>query len=176
MKKITALTISLQLILTALIACNSQEKDIELAKKAQLPVYKEAKNVKYFSSNNNMSKEANYNVKISYPAKDIINFYNEEMSKLGYQPFVEEYYKYADRNWRHYIDGTVKGDPEVSQYNSDWTDEKHIKRATLLLKIYTYKNKSPNVDDFQEDLKVDFQVGPFLILPPPHKGKEDGKI
>lgn len=176
MKKMTKLTISLLFILAAFISCNSQEKNIELAKRAQLPVYKDARNVKYYSPNRDAIKAISYNVKISYPAKDIINFYNEEMTHLGYQPFVEDYYKYADRNWQHYIDGTAKGDPEVSQYNSDWTDEKHTKRATLLLKIYTYKNKSPNVDDFQEDLKVVFQVGPFLILPPPQKGKGNGKI
>ncbi len=146
--------------------------DISAEKKKSLPVYFPSGEVKYFSRGDSVSGVF-YQTKLPYSkqaAEVLLEFYDKKMKDLGLQPFVEDYYKYADRKWSTpFIDATAKGNPNIVQLNASWADGAKSKRADLNLRYYWYVDNSQSTATlgFNDDLKVNFQTMPFIVLPPP---------
>lgn len=161
-----------------LIGCREHELSrTEIAAKAKefnLPIYKWAKHVKFYNKDKIMYG-VTYKAPVYYDSLEVLQFYNSKMYEFGYKPFVEDYYKYADRKWRLFIDATKKGQPYGAQLIADWVNAKRTKRARLVLDYYWYvkPKKSENILYENNDLTVNFQIMPFSILPPPqyNKGK-----
>lgn len=161
-------------MVVALLGCNdnSVNKRAEgdqssKLKNANLPIYPNAQNIEEQSLNKDQVQTVTYSLEINYPAKEVLNFYEKEMQRLGYEPFSEEYYKYDDRTWSFYGDATIKGSPDVAQLKADWVDSKKTKRASLTLKYYWYNKSKKTVLNDNKDLKVSFSIMPYYILPPP---------
>lgn len=137
----------------------------------KIPVYIGAQKIKHYSRANGSLMGVSYNVKLPYDTKLVLDFYDEKMKEIGFKPFVEEYYKYADRSWQNFTDGTIKGDPEVAQLLASWVDEKNTQRANLALRYFWYidQNQRTKFLGPNDDLNVDFQIMPFITIPPPQK-------
>ncbi len=157
-------------------ANRNASSDISAQKKQSLPVYFPSGEVKYYSRGDSVSG-VYYQTKLPYSkqaAEILLEFYDKKMKDLGLQPFVEDYYKYADRKWSTpFIDATAKGNPNIVQLNASWVDEAKSKRANLNLRYYWYVDNSQSTVTlgFNDDLKVDYQIMPFMVLPPPTKTK-----
>ena len=129
----------------------------------QFPIYSGAKGIKEYSLKDGLIKGIFYKVKIPYPAKEVLDFYEKEMKKMGYIPFVEEDLKYADRTWQTFQDTTKRGSPYVNQLIAYWVNPQKTKRVVLGLRYcyYVKPNNSKVVLGYNDDLEVTFQIMPF---------------
>jgi len=137
--------------------------------KLEFAVYPGAENIEEYSLKKGYIRGVTYKVKLRYPAQQVLEFYEKEMKLLGFQPFIEDYYKYADRHWQSYIDSTLKGEPYVAKLNADWVDTAKIKRVSLILEYYWYDKdlSSKIVLTDADNLNVIIQIMPHFTLPPP---------
>ncbi|MFI5304561.1 MAG: hypothetical protein ACHQYP_07165 [Nitrospiria bacterium] len=143
----------------------------ETIKSSQIPLYVGAENVKRLKRGESV-EGVSYRLQLPYDSKEVLDFYDTKMREIGYKPFVEECYKYADRVWQLFTDGTMPRKPEVALLTASWISPDGAKRAFLALRYYWY------IDDqrgpkrflgFNDDLNVVFQFMPFVPLPPPYK-------
>ena len=121
------------------------------------------------SHRENAIKDQN-KVTIPYPSKDVLDFYDKEMSKRGYKPFVEEYYKYANRKWQSFEEVTKKDKLYVSQLIADWVDSNRSRRAVRVLHCYWHlkmKEHNRSILEVEDVQHVIFQIMPFVTIPPP---------
>jgi hypothetical protein len=162
--------------LLGMISCSDNNNDTKKELLSEIssfesPIYPKAENIKSFSLKNDLIQGVSYELEVHYPAKEVLNFYEKEMARLGFEPFVEEYYKYGDKVWQTFIDSTREGNPHVAQLLADWVDIQKTKRAKLILR-YSWYVEHPSqrlVLTDNNDLKVVFQLMPFFTLPPPVK-------
>lgn len=142
----------------------------EEIKNLRIPLYPTANNIKENYYRKYTIKNVKYDVDMHYPADKIVAFYDEEMNKISFTPFVEDYYQDYDRVWQTYIDGTMKGEPDVASLTTSWVDKDRTKRATIVLRYYWY-GKKQNEIYFNNNrmLKVTFRIKPFAMEPPPTK-------
>lgn len=171
-KNIIFIFLFINCVLVGFVSCKDRELTKEeittTAKKFHIPIYTLAEHVKFYNQGNT-TYGVNYEAKVPYDSLEVLHFYDINMEKLGFKPFVEMYYKYSDRKWREFDDMRKKGHPYVAQLIADWVDAKHTKRARLVLNYYWYfKNANSQRIIYENDnLKVNFQIMPFSILPPP---------
>lgn len=138
---------------------------------SEIPIYPSAVELKKATLQNGLIEAVSFEVKIPYPASDVLAFYERELPKLGYEPYVEKYYEYADRKWSFFEDGTEKGAPDVATLNASWANQKLSRRAILMLRyMWTRPDKSKQIIlNENDELKVKFQIMPFSEAPPPHR-------
>ncbi|MEW6657338.1 MAG: hypothetical protein AB1424_01630 [Thermodesulfobacteriota bacterium] len=120
-----------------------------------------------------------YKVRLSFPSKEVLLFYNKKLKDMGWLPFVQPNYPENDRKWWQFVDFRVEGKPLVHQLIAEWVNKDRTKMVFLAIQYYSiYLNKEWNVyaseknpnNDIQE---VELQIGPFAILEPPEPGKID---
>ncbi|KAF0143502.1 MAG: hypothetical protein FD156_2568 [Nitrospirae bacterium] len=160
------------IIVLFLLACKNEKeiKVIASGEDSNLPIYFGAKNVKYYTLQDSL-KGVMYELKLPYPGASevVLEYYDAKMKQAGFEPYVEEYYAKGSRKWQEFIDGTIKGEPEVAQLKASWADKRHTRRSNLNLKYYWYieDKKSPYIVPSNDNLHVDFQLMPFFEWPPP---------
>jgi len=167
------LVILIVVVLSSLCMECGSNKDQEIKnnqidlKNFEIPMYGYAENVKPYTLEDGLIKGVSYTVKWPYPAPGVLEFYDEAMRKIGYEPFVEDHLKYADRTWQTFIDSTIKGQPYVAQLNARWVDPKREVRAVLNLRYYWYVDHSKTKIILGEDynLNITFQIMPFFTVP-----------
>ena len=153
------------------IKCDSKDQKLKTnqidLKGFEIPMYGYAENVRSYTLEDGLIKGVSYKVKMPYPAPDVLNFYDEAMRKIGYEPFVEEHLKNADRKWQTFVDSTKKGQPYVAQLNARWTDPKRKVRTILNLRYYWYVDhtKSKILLEENHNLNITFQIMPFFTVP-----------
>ena len=151
--------------------CNSaegkyEEQKVNEFKEIKLPIYKTASAIKEDFNKKYLVKYVKYSVEMYYPAKDIIEFYDKEMAKMSFEPFVEDYFKDRYRSWNTYEDGTLEGEPGVTACEMSWVSKDQTKRATLVLKYFWWKKEKRRVLNSNSKLKVEFRIQPFYLEPP----------
>jgi hypothetical protein len=151
--------------------CSSKDQkpkinNLEL-KDFEIPMYGYAENVKPYTLEDGLIRGVTYTVKMPYPAPDVLSFYDEAMRKIGYEPFVEEHLKYADRKWQTFVDSTKKRRPYIAQLTASWADGKRETRTTLILQYYWHvdHNKPKIILGENFDLNITFQIMPFFNVP-----------
>ncbi len=166
--------ITIMLIITLLLlACNNNKETIMSPNResSRVPVYIGAINIKHYELQADLTMGVSYEMKLPYPGSSevVLSYYDDKMKQAGYEPYVEEYYSKGARKWHEFIDGSIKGEPLVAQFNASWADKKYSKRANLVLKYKWYiENKTPPyVIPSNDKLLVDFRVMPFVEAPPP---------
>lgn len=159
-------------ILLVSFGCKTDAQVSENFKK--ISFYIGAEQTKYYSRNNGLTEGVYYHVRLPYATKEVLEFYDKKLGKEGYKPYVEEYYRHGDREWSTYTDETKKGKPEVAQLTASWVDPTGTKRADLLLRYYWYvdRSKSEVILGANDDMNVDFQIMPFVKLPPPQRSEQ----
>ncbi|MHA2218176.1 MAG: hypothetical protein ACXACY_19745 [Candidatus Hodarchaeales archaeon] len=108
-----------------------------------------------------------YNLKIKYPSKKVLEFYDNKFNELGWEKYPSHLGE-SDRNWMDFIDGTRKGEPLVHQLGGYWHDKEKNKMATLVLRYHSIFStndeklyaEEPNTDV----LDVVVNISPFIDL------------
>jgi hypothetical protein len=116
-----------------------------------------------------------YKVRLSFPSKEVLQFYDDKLKDIGWVTFVEPAYREGDRKWRNFIDGTVEGHPLVHQLLATWANKDKSRMIVFALRYYStkmtvkekYHAKEPD-NDIQE---VILQIMPFMILSDIEGGK-----
>jgi hypothetical protein len=123
-----------------------------------------------------------YKVRLLFPSKEVVRFYENKLKALGWLPFVEPNYPdFCNKKWDHFIDGTIMGEPIVHVLCTQWVNKDNSRMYGLVIRYlstylnereraYAYTRKECPNNLIQE---VTFQVGPFFTLPPPKPGKSD---
>ena len=141
------------------------EEKINEFKYVKLPIYRTASNIDEDFYEKYLIKHVKYNVEMYYPAEAIIKFYDKEMANISFEPFVEDYYEKRDRSWSTYVDGTKKGEPDVTSCKMSWANQDQTKRATLVLKYYWPNKEKRRVLNTNKKLEVEFRIQPFYLEP-----------
>lgn len=122
-------------------------------------------------------RDVKYKVRLSFPSKEVLLFYDNKLKDNSWLPFVQPNYPENDRKWWQFVDFRVEGKPLVHQLIAEWVNKDRIKMVFLVIKYHSiYLNKPWNMyaseknpnNDIQE---VAIQIGPFTILEPPEPGK-----
>jgi hypothetical protein len=109
------------------------------------------------------TKAVFYLLNIDYPAKEVLLYYDGELGKQGFIPYMEN--GWGNREWGHFIDGTKPGTPHVDQLLASWIDPSKTVRVILGLS-YVYREHNQRKDT----LEVICQIQPFFDL---GKNKEE---
>jgi len=120
-------------------------------------------------------RNVTYKIRLPFPSKEVVRFYDDKLIAIGWVPFVEPNYPETNRAWQQFIDGTVKENPLIHHLLAEWVNKDKTRIVSLAIRyISIYSNKPermyakepyPN-SDIQE---VTLQIRPFDILPPPEK-------
>ena len=160
---------------------NSQfppKEEVELLKKLVFPT---AYEVVTGYDNKLKITAISYKVKLKYPSKEVLEFCDRELKKIGWQEYKNPPFNKGTRIWSDFEDGTKGGIPLVHQLFALWNNKEKSKMITLSLRYYSFTLKpkeklyleAPNADI----LNVIVQIGPYAELPNNNgKNKEiDGK-
>jgi hypothetical protein len=101
----------------------------------RLPIYEGASNIKYISREN-IGYGIDYQMKIYYPANDLIDYYLRNLQNMGF----EKISKTSPNKWGFFNDGTIKGNPNVASKEIEWSSKEMKLDAFLELKYYDYIN------------------------------------
>lgn len=174
--KLIKITIIMSFVFVSVADCQENAKVTEEFKRVSF--YVGAQQTKYYMYNDGSTEGVSYHVRLPYATKEVLEFYDKKLGKEGYKPYVEEYYAYADRKWRTFIDGTEKSEPYVAQLRASWIDQTGKKRANLNLRYYWYvdSSKSEVILGANDDMNVDFQIMPFMKLPPSQRQPEQQQV
>ena len=162
--------------LVGVAGCEENTKVSENFKKVAF--YVGAQQIKYYTFNDGLTEGVSYHVRLPYATKEVLEFYDSKLRKEGYKPYVEEYYEHGDREWFTFIDETKKEKPDIAQLSASWIDSSGTKRANLVLRYFWLvdRRKSEVILGANDDMKVDFQIMPFVKLPPPQKLPEQQQV
>lgn len=112
-----------------------------------------------------------YEVRSPYPSKKVIEFYDNELKKIGWIPFIEPYYKDSDRVWNCYVDLTINGAPLKHELVAKWVNKQKDRMVMVILTYYSYpperKENYCNTGPDNNIQAVTVQIMPFVTLPPP---------
>jgi hypothetical protein len=112
-----------------------------------------------------------YEVKLTYPSKEIVEYYDRELKKMGWAPYADPSYAESYRKWDCFEDGTTHGSPLVHQLIAKWTDAKKSRMIMIGIRYYSYDKKRKEVccdDGPSNDIQyVNVQIMPFVALPNP---------
>lgn len=170
--KVTQIILLMCFALVGVAGCQEKASVSEEFKK--LSFYVGAQQTKYYTFNDGSTEGVSYHVRLPYATKEVLEFYDKKLGKEGCKPYVEEHRQRGDREWFTFIDGTKKEKPYVAQLTASWVDQTGTKRANLVLRYYWYvdSSKSNVTLGANDDMNVDFQIMPFMKLPPPQRQPE----
>ena len=154
---VTALCISILLVPLLVYGDNGIEEDIL---KAELPQYPESVLIKEGFDHKSCSKYVAYKVRLKFPASQVINYYDTQLSKLGYTVFNED--GYGDREWVNFNHSTGEWEETIqppARYISTWTDNRKRTRLILVLD-YPPEEKSKGTNN--RVLFVDCRLSKFF--------------
>jgi hypothetical protein len=118
-------------------------------------------------------RDVKYKVRLLFPSKEVVKFYDDKLIAIGWVPFVQPNYPWSDRTWQKFVDCTIKGNPLVHQFIAYWVNKDHSRMVFLGIRYHSfYSNKQWNIylrepkpnNDIQE---IFLRVMPFDISPPP---------
>jgi len=139
--KISKIILLLVCCLLLIASCNKPKYQIygkDPFPQINLPVFSDAFQIYHVINRPVGAKSVQYKIKIRWPAKQLIDFYNSEFYKMGLSKYSKD--NYGGGEWGHFIDGTQKGNPEINQYLETWVDKNHSIRILLSLRYNRTKN------------------------------------
>lgn len=165
--RISKLILIFLLTTNFLLYCSNGEitQKKEIFSNLKLPVYPYAKNVKIDFYEKYLTNSVEYDLEEYYPAKKIINFYDNIMRKKLYKQYPKEYVREIGKYWVTYSDGTKKDKPKITGFKRSWVNEDKTVRATLILRYFWYKKERIRILTNNKDLKVWFRMQPFFTDP-----------
>ena len=154
---VTAFSISILLIPLLVYGNECIEEEIL---KAKLPQYPESVLIKEGFDHRSCSKYVAYKVRMKFPASQVINYYDTQLSTLGYNVFNED--GYGVREWVNFNNSSGQWE-ETNQiparYISTWTDKR--KRTRLIL-VLDYPPEEKSKGSNNGALFVDCKLSKFF--------------
>ncbi len=150
-----------------------KNKVIKKIEKFDMIIYPNAKNIKpiLYKTLLFCNKEVQYNIRMKFPPKKIIEYYDKELEKRGYKIYIEKPYRDNIRRWI-FASRSIDSDKHSARYYSYWTDKEKSVRVCLSLIYYwdsdDYRVGKPKTDE----LSVRFLVQSFKKFPVPRKQRE----
>jgi len=138
-------------LLTLITACNRTESKKAGKPSAALVVAGEAKDVTY--STNNGADLVSYNLKVAYPASEVIQEINSKLAQQGYKPLKESFLNpripsSMERGWSEFVDATKTPNKTVHQWITDWSNSAG-EIVTYILRYEYPKGKEKNLLDLK---------------------------
>ena len=169
--KYTFATISCGVFLLLSILSHAGNNDTDEVSHIMALRYQGSFDVRAYESKNSNRRVTIYKVRLKYPSKAVLKFYDFDFKKIGLVPFSEVSYRASYRNWVRFQDGTKKGNPIVHQLMAKWTDTERRMLVILAIRYYSrsetkggpYYGEEPD-NDVQN---VYLQLIPFQELPAP---------
>ena len=124
----------------------------------KLPVYINSFNLKTGLDPSSHCNYVHYNVKIDFPALDVIGFYNKEFEKKSFKNYFEDGFVSFNR-WENFNNSSGVFEPTdkpPGRYQKLFVDEKKEKIIILVL-FYRYKYEQ----DWEHNLLVDCRICSF---------------
>jgi len=145
--------------------CGEDDGKVNEYDSLYIPIYNGAEGIEMVFRKRHLIKGARYNLVMQFPAKDIIDFYNAEMRNIKFQPYPSNNERDILKNWNTYVDGTIEGAPDVTQFSKSWVNSEKTKRANLILQYYWYEKEKTRVLNSATKLKVAFSIQPYYKDP-----------
>ena len=150
------------LSLSILLNCNNKNDShdpevINDIKNFRMPVYSNENKVNEYYSKKLLQKIIKYKIEMHYPAEKAISFYKKQLEDRQFSLLNNN----QNCDWRTFIDGTRKGEPEITLCKLSWGSLDKTKRADLVLRYYWWKKEKRRVLNSNKDLEVEFIVQPF---------------
>ena len=98
------------------------------------------------------TKSLNYFVRIPYPAREVLEFYDGKLRQVGYVVSLSKH----KRQWESFIDDTLEGGKRVRQLLASWINPALKSEAFLVLRYVEINKKWTN------ELHVLCQIQPLI--------------
>ncbi len=105
-----------------------------------------------------------YKVKLKYPSKKILDFYDKEFAHQGWAKFSDNKYYGDAREWESFIDETQKGEPLIHQIIAFWINDNKEQVYHLVLRYFSYNYRGKNLEE-TENPESDVQYVHLQLLP-----------
>lgn len=121
-----ALALALIAFMALITACNRVVSKKAGKPSAALVVVGGAKDVTY--TTNNGADLVSYNLKVAFPANEVIKEITSKLAEQGYKPLKESFLNPGipssmERGWSEYADATKTPKRTVHQWNTDWSND-----------------------------------------------------
>ncbi len=121
------------------------------------------------AENGPSSASVDYKVKLPYPSKSVLEFYDGKLKDLGWEPFAEPYYTHLYGDWKSAINKTLEGAPLVHHLYAKWARKDKRRMLFLSIKYYSrdltgnekYLAKGPT-NDIQN---IHLEIMTFATIP-----------
>jgi len=126
----------------------------------KLPQYPEAFSIKKGFDPKTHSSYLAYKVKINFPARKVINYYDSQLSALGFFVFNDD--GYGVRDWTYFNSSKgkwEKTDKVPARYISTWVDRDRTMRLILML---DYSFDEQDIESKDKDLFIDCRLTKFF--------------
>jgi hypothetical protein len=95
------------------------------------------------SSDAAMYSSVGYKLTIKFPAKAVVDFYQEKLTALGYEPYKNSKITKGKREWGSAVDEKDKEEPCIYRFLADWVKKDKTRVAFLSIDYHsTYINNS----------------------------------
>lgn len=145
------IALSLLTSLTLITACNRAETKKAGKPSAALVVAGEAKDVSF--NTNNGADLVSYNLKVVFPATEVIQEIGSKLANQGYKPLKESILNPGipssmERGWSEYVDATKTPKRTVHQWNADWSNSSG-EIVSYMLRYEYPEGKEKNLTDLE---------------------------
>lgn len=146
-----ALALALLTSLALITACNRVESKKAAKPSSALVVAGGAKDVTY--STNSGADLLSYNVKVAFPANEVIQEIVSKLAEQGYKPLKESFLNPGipssmERGWSEYLDATKIPKRTVHQWNTDWSNNAG-EIVSYMLRYEYPEGKEKNLTDLE---------------------------
>jgi hypothetical protein len=120
------------------------------------------------------SETVTFSVDLTYPADDVLVYYDKELKRRGWSPFAEPGYETTYRKWDCYEDGTKPGNPLLHRLGAKWANPDRSRMAVLMLSYYSRMARPKDAScpaPGNNNQLVAFQLMPFEPRPPRPKSE-----
>jgi len=150
-------SITLTVFLSFILIVYNGQAGIE-GNKIEIPVFSGAYDVNKGINSSTETTHLSFKVKASFPASEVISFYDDYFASKGLEQFSGD--NYGDRKWNSYIYSSRQGEPKIDQWIGTWIDKSKKVRIVLSFRYMRSKDESRH-----DELEVFCQVRPFFLMP-----------
>jgi len=145
MRQVFKVTVSVFILLMSALITSTKAADSDPFPNITLPVHAKAINpTTKYNSPFNGAKTAVYTIKISFPAKDLTDFYDSQLKKMGYERFPQEgdggTFEWMNFNNRSGQWEKTKSAP--ARYTAAWVNQQQTLKIWLYI-AYKYDGANP---------------------------------
>jgi hypothetical protein len=150
-------------------SCDQNSHNNSHSSSIDLPIYKNAYSIKRGTETSLKCSYLHYEIKINFPAEEVINYYDNAFAHMNFRNYSED--GYGMRRWENFNYSSGEWEPTndaPARFIATWVDEKQKRRAVLSL---GYEYKANTNKEWKNVLLVDCKVCPFFDFRKVHPPK-----